>query len=464
MFNKKAGIIFVFLLVFCAGLFFWRWYQSAKPTRPNLVFITLDALRPDHLGAYGYKRATSPNIDALAGQGARFTQAISQASWTEPSIVSIVSSVYPKHEGFSTGYGIGPDDNSIISVLKKNGYRTYFIGNAKPVLTRTLGGQRGFFDVFYNRYMMGPDVALADQLVDTVMTRVPVRSKEPFFLWLYIYDTHSPYEAGKDFPPAFSVDNLHPKMDIPINPDDGSLASKHFGIGSIPRFLARDNITDTRFYIARYDGALKFADAQIGRLLKWLRQKSMLNNTLVVIFADHGESLTEHNLYFSHSYSIYDTLIKVPLIMVYPGKIIPGIINQQVQMVDLVPTVLSLLGASSPSLRWEGQTLEPFLTGNSVGAREYAFAETAFPPAPQTIRTSQWKLIHNREGDTYELYDLHSDPGEKNNLAAVKPVLVKDLGKKLADWANRSAGNFQYQLQPYSQEDKQKLRSLGYLQ
>jgi arylsulfatase A-like enzyme len=236
--NRKyfiAALIVILLSAYAVFTFY------AEKNRPNVIFITLDSLRADHLNCYGYKRNTFPNIGVLAGKGVLFKQAISQASWTCPSVSSIISSLYPNHEIRETGYSLSLKDDNLIRALKNKGYVTALFSNAEPVLNITLGGIK----------------------------------------WVYLYDTHLPYNAPPGYFSEFLSDNLYPHVNVPITPDDG-LKNEHYSFGSLPRHVAENGITDTSYYIAKYDGGIRFADEQIGLLLKDLEDRRLKDNTLIV--------------------------------------------------------------------------------------------------------------------------------------------------------------------------------------
>jgi arylsulfatase A-like enzyme len=453
--NKKyliAAFIVILLSIYAVFGF------HAKRSRPNVIFITLDALRPDHLNCYGYKRNTSPNIGALAERGILFKQAISQASWTCPSVSSIISSLYPDHEIRESGYSLSPKDDNLVRILKSNGYATAIFSNAKPVLDITLDGLKDVFDVFSISSLR------ADAIVKSANKWVAENDRKPFFLWVYLYDTHLPYSAQPGYFTEFLSDNLHPHVNVPITPDDG-VKNEHFSFGSLPRHAAENGITDTSYYIAKYDGGIKFADEQVGLLLKALEDRGLKDNTLIIFFSDHGESLTEHKFFFNHSHFLYEDLIRVPLIIVFPARLPRMIIEKQVQLINIVPTVREILKIKN-NLHMEGRSMLPLIEKKVSQLDTYVFSETSYRPSPMCIRTEDWKLIRNRRpGDKYpelELYNLKADPRELHNLADVRLEIVASLVKRLKEW-QQTAKTCSFSLkQDISQHEKEKLKSLGY--
>ncbi|MFA5351125.1 MAG: sulfatase [Candidatus Omnitrophota bacterium] len=455
--HKKYFIaVFIVILLWLGYLLFTF---NAGKNRPNVVFITLDALRADHLNCYGYERNTSPHIQALAKKGVLFKQAISQASHTSASVGSIVSSLYPNHEIREAGYFLSPQDDNLVRVLKNEGYATAIFSNAQPTLEIVLSGIKDAFDVF--------DFApvQADKVVNSADRWLGRNCRKPFFLWVYLNDTHWPYNIPDSYFSGFLSDNLHPRQDVPIAAEDGS-RNEHYSFRVLPRHVVKNKITDTSYYIALYDGSIKFADEQVGLLLKRLADRGLLGNTLIVLFSDHGESLTEHNFFFNHSHFLYEGLIRVPLIMALPGRIPARVIERQVQSINIVPTVKEILKIKDDSCL-EGRSMLPLMNNTIEQLDLYAFSETAYKPSPVCVRTEDWKLIRNRDTRyghrKLELYNLKDDPRELHNLADTRLEVVASLVDRLNEW-EKAAKTYSIGIkQDISSEDREKLRSLGYI-
>ncbi len=456
--NKKyliVPLIIILLSAYALSSFYRR------QNRPNVLFITLDALRADHLNCYGYKRNTSPNIANLAARGVLFKQAIAQASWTTASVNSIVSSLYPNHEIREAGYHLVPKNDNLIGPLKKKGYATALFSNAKPILSITFSRIKDSFDVFNISPLP------ADKVVDSASQWLDNNKgmHRPFFLWVYLFDTHHPYNAPNCYFSEFLSDGMYPHENVPFTPKDG-FKNEYYSFGTLPRLIAENEIADTSYYIAKYDGGIKFSDEQVARLLKTLKDKGFEDNTLIVLFSDHGESLTEHRFYFNHSHFLYDGLIRVPLIMVLPGRLPQTVIENQVQLINIVPTVMEILGIRNRP-HTEGWSMLPLIKKGGGRGDTYAFSETAYRPSPACVRSSEWKLIHNRNtpdsSRRLELYNLKEDPAEQHNLADSKPDVVDSLLGQLNAWQLRSKTYSLDLERKISSEDEQKLRSLGYI-
>jgi arylsulfatase A-like enzyme/Flp pilus assembly protein TadD len=358
--------------------------------RPNLVLITMDTTRADHLGCYGDARAETPNLDALAREGATCDQAIAVAPLTLPSHVSVLTGLYPPRSGVrdNTDFRLPDDETTLAEHLKAQGYAC-----SASVGTFILAGELGLSQGFdrYDEPKRSPRVATGDaasvrleQIVDRPATDVVNDAIEsidrmkdrPFFLWVHVYDPHEPYAP----PPSFRA-----------------------------RFAGR-----------LYDGEIASMDAELGRLFDHLRALGLIDRTVIAATADHGESLGEHGE-ATHGLLIYDSTIRVPLIVRDPAKIHGGTRYAGLNSgVDLAPTLLDLMGLP-PMPDAQGRSFAAGLTGGNVAEREPVYAESlygerAYGWAPlHGLRSSGVKYIDAPER---ELYDLARDPGELMNIAS----------------------------------------------
>jgi len=297
---KRTVIYLVFLLWITTVI---SGCQPKTSPKSKVLFITIDALRADHLSCYGYRRQTSPIIDTLASQGTLFTQAIAQASYTPPSVASILTSKYPyQHKVlFPVNSYLKEQFVTLAEILKNHNYST-----AAITPNFILEPQFGFRQGFDFCSMVTPE----DKQTDVALDWIKQHKNNSFFAWIHYMSAHAPYA-----PPA-------PYNKIFIN-DDYSVQDKESlkmvdditGLGGIPRHVAMGNITDKDFYISLYDGAISFADYQVGRLLKGIEELGIADNTLIILSTDHGEALGEHGYYFSHGHTLYDSLIRIPLII-----------------------------------------------------------------------------------------------------------------------------------------------------
>jgi arylsulfatase A-like enzyme/Tfp pilus assembly protein PilF len=382
---------------------------TAAP-RPNLVLITVDTLRADHLGCYGYKSIRTPNMDRLASEGVRFETVVSQVPLTLPSHCTIMTGTYPAFHGVrdNVGYRLAETKTTVATILRNQHYQTAaFVG--AYVLNAKFGLNQGF-DYFDDKIegspRSGPVVNLnqversAGEVISRTMGWLKAHSQSPFFIWVHLYDPHDPYQP----PSPFS-----------------------------DQYKARP-----------YDGEIAYVDWELGKLLALLRQDGLYENTLVVLTGDHGESFGEHEEW-THGYFIYDTTVLVPLIIKPTQKGMAGkLVAEQVSLVDVAPTILQLMDMPLPT-ELQGRGMLGLIMGKQLNWPGLAYCETSYPAqfgwSPLTaIRRADAKYIRAPKP---ELYDLKEDPKEQTNRVD-----------------RNTARSASLHLSP---EDLENLRSLGYV-
>ncbi len=440
-------LILLFLVIpvlTAAGLY---WWLSSPPPRPNIILITIDTARADHLGIYGYKRPTSPNIDRLAATGVVFENAFTQSSLSAPSHATILTGVSPPTHGVLRNTDKIPDHvTRLADVLQGAGYETAaFVGH--PIV----GGRFGFFRGFdasevhhlpahapdhgdlNHRYQLQPeDVAEPGALFDAALEWLDRAPDGPYFLWLHAQNPHQSYDP----PPPYDRMFMEP-------PSDRYLLRCAHTLHDFRKHRIGLNKRERAYFKALYDGELAFVDAQIGRIVKRLRDLGDEANTIVVITSDHGESLpghlegrvTGHSLI--HTYSV----LRVPLI-ISGGPVSSRAGTRVVEMVDLVdvaPTLLDLSGLRAPA-SWEGRSLDPLLRGEELESRDASFAVAFSLEGNYTAsaRTAGLKLICDRRGPNIEcrLYDVtrresrlfERDPEYEPAMETLRPALYDWLG------------------------------------
>jgi len=454
--KKIISIVIVSVALFLFILYvFLKINKHEWIRKKHFILITIDALRPDHLGCYGYYRDTSPNIDSLAKTGLRFTQAISQGTLTWISLPSLMTSLYPSTLGIYYEDQILPISFQILpGILKKHGYKTCLI-TPHNALLHTFKHQNNpsAFDIFDVSYTND-----AIHITQKAMAWIAQHKDENFFLWLHYFDTHVPYPVKSIYYKKYLNDGFYNNdYSIPI-----ATLEEGYSDDKIPAPLAENNINNVSYYIAKYDGAIRFVDEQIGILLEKIESLGLSQNTLIIISADHGEGLGEHNHYFSHG-GVNEEVIKVPLIMKY-GKFLScgKIISQQVGLIDIMPTILSL-AKIKPNFKMEGQSILPVIFGKK-DSREYIFSEFCDKAVCiHSIRSNEWKLIHNITKDNYLLYNLKNDPLEHLDLQNKERLIFNDLKVKLKSWTNRPRLKINPQTVDLDESVKNRLRSLGYV-
>jgi arylsulfatase A-like enzyme/Tfp pilus assembly protein PilF len=418
---------------------FFRWFavlliagaavplRAAPKAAPNVVFITIDTLRADHLGCYGYKQIHTPNIDALAEEGVRFERAFTPVPVTLPSHTVIFTGTYPMYSGMHdfSGNKLSPTQPTLASVLKSDGYATGAVV-ASAVLDSRFGLNRGF-DFYYDHFDFSRlDEANLDEMerpgnvvADTALAWLSQNYQKKFFLWMHLYDPHYPYRPPAPFSEEYKD---HP-----------------------------------------YDGEIAFADQQVGRLIQFLKDKGLYNNTLIVLSGDHGESLGEHGEK-THGFFIYNATLHVPVIVHVPGAK-PKAVDDLVSTADLMPTVLSALGMAVPA-EVQGRSLLPLIEEPNKKSDEDLYAESYLPRLH-----FDWSELRGVETDRYhfidapkpELYDLTKDPGETQNLFAGKKAVGEEMRGKLTEVIRRySAGKELAEKTGLDPALMERLKSLGY--
>ncbi len=422
-----------------------------------MVLLSIDTLRADRLGAFGYTaRPNSPNLDDLARQGIRFGSAMSQRAATWPSLATVLSGLYPSGHGvLGNGYSFPPDVETLPRVLQAAGYQTAaFLSNMCSA------GHTGW-DTF--RCTSSNDARANREAIAWAAAAKPER---PFFLWVHYFGPHPPYfnggdRAGRDLDPGYT----------------GPLAPRKNTLDRIMLAGNRLGAADLRHLDALYDAAVSGTDSRAAELFAALGSAGKLEHTLIVVLADHGEELYQHNRYFYHSCSVYQSTLHVPLWFSAPGLLAAGQrVEQPVELVDVAPTVLALLGVRSPAAM-QGLSLVPYLERpTSGGAGKPAYSEYDVSQI-RTVLADGWKLVDNPEGlspdcvpgaprgfypiGRLELYDLEKDPGETTNLAASEPAKVQELRGMIAKRFAGLAGRRQKQAIPQGLSDE--LKSLGYV-
>jgi arylsulfatase A-like enzyme/Flp pilus assembly protein TadD len=428
----KAAIVAAFVLAMAAAPVN---AQTAKPKaqaklrpKPNVILITIDTLRADHVGCYGAQSVKTPTLDALARDGVVFERAIAQVPLTWPSHAVILTGTYPFQNGVQdfTGQPLAPQFRSVAQAFKQAGYATGAVVSAF-VVDRSWGLGRGFDfydDAFSAETFRQKDIGLVDRRAEDSVAHALAWLKKtprrPFFLWLHLYDPHSPYDPPEPYRTEYA----------------GHL----------------------------YDGEIAYADHELANLAVWLKQSKLYDSTLIVATSDHGESLGEHGE-DEHGFFVYNATTHVPLIVKPPaaGGHQPGRRREPVETTAIAASLLQLAGVKDSI---ERQVQAKSLFAASSDNPDAAYSETFYP-----FSSFGWSPLHAVESERFhyidaplpELYDLDSDPGETHNIASQQPATVAILKEKLQQ---RLANNpFQRHdatpgnLSPDAQE---KLRALGY--
>jgi choline-sulfatase len=431
-------------------------------SRPDIVLVTIDSLRADHLGAYGYSRPTSPAIDAMAAEGVVVRDHIAQAPYTKASMASLFSGLFPTaHKAFTTSRHaseimsaeasstlpytdvLEPQVTTLAERLASAGYHTVGL-MTNPVLLGAFGFDQGFARYeFLSR--PGTEFAPARDVVRAALAALDVRPKEqPMFLWVHLMEPHSPYSPPDDLLRLFPV--LAPSR--PIDP------------AAIPAWVRIGESTDVNRYLAHYDADIRSADDALGEFFAGLKTRGVWDAGVVVVTSDHGEEFSDHGG-MEHNHTLYDEMLRVPLVVKGPG-LTPGVVEAQTQAVDLLPTLAFLAGRPVEPDEVQGLNIWPLLQRRGR-AEPYAYAEIV--GRRFALRTREWKLISSLQGGR-QLFDLRRDPQERENLARETPAVVAQLENTLARIvaASVQAGeHIQGRYAPIPAAVLDRLRSLGYV-
>jgi arylsulfatase A-like enzyme/Tfp pilus assembly protein PilF len=405
--------------------------RTAAPTarHPNVLLISIDTLRADRLGSYGYGAAQTPALDGLAARGLRFSEAATVTPLTLPAHASLMTGTFPSYHGVRNngGFRLADDQLTLAEVLRAHGYRTGgFV--AAFVLDRRWGLDQGFDRYFddFDLTTYPTDIGLeavqrpGAQVVDRAIEWVDQDRGQPFFAWVHLYEPHAPYDAPATirarFPPTTS---------------------------------------------GAYDAEIATADVQVARLLQHLDTGHRLDRTIVVAVGDHGESLGEHGE-LEHGFFVYEATLRIPLIMAGPG-VPAGVAANQSQILDVMPTILDLAGVEVPKAV-QGRSLVRDVRGTRVDVA--ALSETWYPrhhfgwSELVAIRDGRYKLI---AAPRRELYDLEADPGETHDLAAINPARADALERALREKLSALSARKPSAPRAVDPDVEQRLRALGYV-
>jgi len=452
--NKKIFIICTFLIISLGILVFLllnkpklrkesyaKIFESfefqMKPVeidKMNIILFTIDTLRADHLECYGYDRVKTPNINRLASEGILFEHNIVQAPLTLPSHSSIFTGTHPLYHGIRDNGGFYLEEKHITlaEVLKTNGYSTgAFVGAF--VLDSRWGLDQGF-DYYYDNFDLTKYKTVSldsvqrrgDEVLAEACKWLEKNSQDKFFAWIHLYDPHTPYNPPEPYKTQYS--------------------GRRFGL---------------------YDGEIAYVDLLMGDFRSFMEEKSLMEKTLIIFTSDHGESLGEHKEN-AHGFFIYDSDIRVPLIIRFPEKKLQGnIIPSQVRSIDIMPTILNMLGEKSPE-SVQGESILSLILGKQGGEAFSAYSETYWPryhygwSELKSLRKGQYKFI---DAPKPELYDILEDPGELNNLVNKKATLGHEMKRELEALMDRYSAEGIEEAGPKKIDNDSlvKLQALGYI-
>ncbi len=440
-----------------AGIFPGFWLGGCgKKKRPNIILITLDTTRADHLGCYGYHRQTSPNLDKLAAESVLYTKAVAPASWTLPSHTSLFTGKFTSSHGVQydpdgplqltsplrsleelRGYrarGLAQNETTLAEKLKKAGYSTGAIV-AGPWLNKIFGLDKGF-DYYDDREIAPIKGRLASQVTNTALKWIQEKQGKEFFLFLNYFDPHAPYDPPEGFYCSF----------LSLSKANELLQGKK---------------STTEEDIALYDGEILYMDHYIAKLLEKLKTDNLYEETMIIVTADHGEMFGEHGS-FGHGNYLFQEEIHVPLFIKYPGTDVPPArTDSPIQLNDLMAIIFDYLDIRMPK---DVQAGIPPKIGHPLLAETYPLPILSQDGHWRAIFDEDFKFMWNSKGN-HMLFDIKNDPQEQKNFAAVNPErknkMLSDLNRYLAKLPEPGPATDGKEL---DENTKKALKSLGYVE
>jgi arylsulfatase len=450
--------------------------EKMKKNKPNIIFIVVDAFRPSNLGCYGYERGTSPHIDKIAKDGVLFENCYACSTSTDPSFTSMFSGKYP------TSHGIihhGPKVTKVeedrfyksnikmlAEVLKANGYTTIgmdWLGRWHKIgfdyyWSEEEGRLTNVKESPLNKIVKSLPMPIHNLLMKIVrkrrmflpdheggnLTKVAIEkmkeSKKPFFVMMHYWDAHTPFRVPIEYYEKF---NTQPKK-TKINDLLKKIKKKEWR-DYIHKSTVGSMFDYVEEFAAMYDGAINYVDFQIGKIIEFLKDGGLDDDTLLIITGDHGAALGEHPPFFDH-HGFYEEIVRVPLIMRYGNRLPKKRVREMTQHVDLVPTILELLGIESKVYGPEGHVLDA-VTGGTKSGRKYVYI-TDSHAYRFAVFDGRHKYIYSKneanakccycdeihEGEREVLYDIKVDPSESKNVLAEKSEVASRLKKELFGW------------------------------
>jgi arylsulfatase len=452
--------------------------------RPSFILISIDTLRADHLGSYGYERDTSPHLDQFASRAIRFERAIAPAPWTLPSHLAMLTGSHPYDVGIvDINSSLPATLPTLASLLERAGYQTAAFVDSAP--RGMIGAERGF-DRGFDRYQHAPhaettgpkyDVALTvDAGIDWLRER---NSDEPFFLFLHTKSVHSApardYAHGRTdapyvAPPPFGSQFL-PKGSTQFLWHESREQSGAKYLRHLNKQLARGEMSPSDFsekkraeLIALYDGGIRYVDDHFGRLMRALQELGLSSDTVIIVAADHGEAFLEH--YYLLHREVFDTQISVPLMVFDPADPLPSVRKELASLLDIAPTILARAGIS-PGTALLGRNLLEVRDGTIRPRKLFSYSKLTQDPIYEgyALEDGRYRLIYHKHLDwdqfRVELFDRLNDPDERSPLEGkddLKQVLLAQLFERMS--ATQAHSRSEIEL---DQKTLENLRALGYV-
>ncbi len=473
--NKHSKTIFTALCIVgfvLGGLFTYDELRPnhASATSPNVILISVDTLAANHLGTYGYKRDTSPNIDKFTSENILFNNAFTPVPCTAPSYASLFTGLYPTtHNSYYKQ--LDKKYTTLAESFKKVNYNTAgFISNG--ILENEHGGLGRGFDTYdginkldtrdniNNTYGVYGNKSLqkGERTTEQANDWLSRNTRDKFFLFVQYMDPHLPYGQDEPFKDKFVTDNKDNPLSNPDRQQD-----KNYANNPTPE--------ENQYLMDKYDENIAYVDFQIGKLLDQIKSQGLYENSIIILTADHGESF-DHGV-LGHCWQVFDATVKIPLIIHEPGNTIVGTrVNDVVSLIDIYPTLSGLIGFKPTSQSFEGIDISPALRGEKLTRQEIYSVSNALPAEKDSSFLEKSKLsgrlfkrvtendrvIYNQNSGKATAFDINKDPGETIKLL---PDNLQGAYEELLLWATKHP--FAENIIRQSDRRFKELQGLGYL-
>lgn len=431
--------------------------SGASADRPrHVLLISIDTLRPDHLGSYGYARPTSPFLDDLATRGALFEQAYATSPWTLPSHATMLTGLYPSHHGaFAAHHSLPERITPLSMMLAPHGYQSAAVVNSYHMATYALDRGFGYFKYIQEVAAQREPSGVTDEAIAWFESQHD--ADKPWLVFLHYYDVHSDYASLPEYEAMF------------VEPYDGYIFGSTRQLMDVRRGNLKLKDADVAHLRNLYDAGIRQQDDQLKKLFAYLEAHDLLRDTLVIITSDHGEEFMEHGGIL-HGQTQYEEVVRIPLIVLGPGIPAGVRIATPVSLIDLVPTCLALLDIDTEHPA-DGVNLAPLWQGAMIADRPLYFEadhqydfdlEVDVPGVNRAARLGRFKLHYDLHREHAQLFDLASDPGEQRDVQARHATERDDLLDRLTGFLAGAITN-RPSTKPLSAQDRRLLESLGYL-
>jgi arylsulfatase A-like enzyme len=426
----------------------------------HIFLVTIETFRADHSSLYGYSRQTTPHLAAIAKEGAVFLNHHPQAPYTRPSLSSLVTSRYPASLGITEN--LPPLPASALTMAEMFADGGYVTGGfvAQYLLSAHFGFNQGFH-YFYNH----PNDTPVDVVWGDLFPWLEAHKPDNTFTWAHIFDPHGPYRPPEPFAHAFENDAIWSADTSQLSAGQGKKTGEF-----VPGYVADEGELSRRHYVARYDAELAYVDDRLQKLIDWIKAAGIEQSSMVVITADHGESMTDHDRYFCHG-SLYDHDLHVPLVVWAPGRVKAGtLVNERTAHLDIVPTLLDYAGVKAPG-SLKGTSLRGLLDGKAKAAQPFTIAVTGQGDTEELAVYSDNPLVLrvDHTGAATEAYNLAADPGQTTNVLEYKKADADKIAAAYKVWMAAQLSDDAPAAKPatkrkVSDDEKLMLQQLGYME